>query len=513
MKQLILKAKGQQLTPKKHLKVYILRVSRQFSTEPSLFLFGGLCDTKKIIAVKKEADKAFRSGYDRVLLPWNFIFHPEIHKLTEWIILNPSRFILAVHKLSFKSFQKLFFKYKSARMCLELNLERYDNQFLQELENSGFFFYITIPAHKKMNLHKLSLQLNKRYRQNLEKITNRWKLLYQSCLNFYSNCFFHEGENFQTKPPNSNPIRIITKYKDFCLKKNSRSTIPFSNSSLTESVALFFKNKTLSVFIHFPCSHQPNPHLYNSKEIYDFLTTSYYPPPPYDIYNLSIPKDLKLEPENKPELVYNLTGPAFYRKNKKQPYWIQRLFKKSFSLNQLKASVIITAYNCERELALTLKHLYQQDLPKKEWELIVVDDGSQKKLSQFLKTQKPLQQMNFKFIFLPRDCPRTSSKDHRFRAGIARNLGAKYAQGQNLLFLDADILTPPHYISSVCQLLKTNDVVQHPRYHLIQSAPSNYKDINKVQHTFIKINDYWENFYATAENWNEKKLPWKIHFN
>ncbi|MCZ0931846.1 MAG: hypothetical protein OXJ52_01665, partial [Oligoflexia bacterium] len=73
----------------------------------------------------------------------------------------------------------------------------------------------------------------------------------------------------------------------------------------------------------------------------------------------------------------------------------------------------------------------------------------------------------------------------------------------------ADILTPPHYISSVCRLLKTNDVVQHPRYHLTQSAPSNYKDINKAQHTFIKINDYWENFYATAENWNEKKLPWK----
>ncbi|MDE0092163.1 MAG: glycosyltransferase family A protein, partial [Oligoflexia bacterium] len=176
--------------------------------------------------------------------------------------------------------------------------------------------------------------------------------------------------------------------------------------------------------------------LYNSKEIYDFLNRRFSPPPPYDIYNLSIPTDLKLEPDNKPKLVYDLTDKSFWKKN------------------QLKASVVITAYNCKKECVLTLKHLYQQDLPKKEWELILVDDGSQEDLLPVLKDLNFLKQMNFKFISLPRVLPRTGPKDHRFRAGIARNLGAKYAKGKNLLFLDADILIPSYYISSVCQLLK-----------------------------------------------------------
>lgn len=181
----------------------------------------------------------------------------------------------------------------------------------------------------------------------------------------------------------------------------------------------------------------------------------------------------------------------------------------NISPHSIKASVIITAYNCEKELLLTLKHLHQQDLPKKEWELIVVDDGSGKKLSETLKNLKFLKEIDFKLISLPRKFPRTGPKDQRFRAGIARNLAVKYAKGENLLFLDSDMLIPPHYISSACQLLKRHDLVQHPRYHLTKSAPSNYKDINDSLHTFIKIDSYWEDFYKTAESWNEKKLPWK----
>ena len=438
----------------KNFRLYVLRVSPQFSAEKSLSLFGGLCDTQKNFqTIKKEAEKAFRAGYDRILLPWNFVFHPERDQLKKWIAKQPNHFILAVHKLSFKPFQKLFDKYKNKRLFLELNLESYESSFLQELEDSPWPFYITIPAHKHMDLESLSRKLKQRYQNGLKS------------------------------------------------KKKQNKTAP------------------QRMFVHFPCSHQRQPDLYNSKEMYDFLSQSYYPPPPYDIYNLSIPKDLKLEPENKPEIVYNLKDKAPKTDKKTFKLNLMKVWDKVFPLIYkitkkpqqpiLKASVIITAYNCEKELLLTLKHLYQQDLPKKEWELIVVDDGSAKPLSQTLKNLKFLKEMNFKLIFLPRALPRTGPKDHRFRAGIARNLGAKYAKGENLLFLDADILVPPHYISSACKQLKTDPVVQHPRYHLTKSAPSNYKDINKRRDTFIKINNYWENFYETAEHWNEKKLPWK----
>lgn len=517
MKHLLLKSINNHPAPQKNRRAYILRVSRQFSTEGSLLLFGGLCEKEKsFLSITEEANKAFRAGYSYILLPWNFVFHPEKQKLAEWAALNPLHFILAVHKHSFKSFQQLFYKLKKTNFYLELNLESYDSSLLQELESSPYSFYITIPAHKKVNLEVLSQKLNERYKKTREEFPNNkehWK-------------------------------HFVLKYKSLLFKKNDRKL--FSNNKRFAKAQKISKD----VFVHFPCSHTSHPALYNSKEIYAFLQKSYYPPPPYDIYNLSIPKDLKLEPENKAEIVYNLKKDAwpFYKlphsfksilqfakiknsqKKTAQPlsnslpktnqytmltggriskaFGCNQTLKKS-SWPRIKASVIIAAYNCERELILTLEHLHQQDFPKKEWELIVADDGSEKKLSHSLKKLEFLKKMNFKLFFLPREFPRTGPKDHRFRAGIARNLGAKYAKGENLLFLDADILIPPHYISSACQLLQKHDIIQHPRYHLKESAPCSYKEINKEKHTFIKINSYWENFYKTAENWNKKSCPWK----
>ena len=57
---------------------YQLRVSRDFQEAPSLALFGGLSQrTKSLKQIKKEADVAWRAGYERVLLPWNVITHKD----------------------------------------------------------------------------------------------------------------------------------------------------------------------------------------------------------------------------------------------------------------------------------------------------------------------------------------------------------------------------------------------------------------------------------------------------
>ena len=550
----------------KNLRVYVLRLSSQFSKEKSLSLFGSLSENEKnLISIKEEFNKALRAGYDRILLPWNFIFHSEKQKLITWINSQAKNFILAVHPLSFKIFKNLF--KKSNHLYLELNLENYDKAILKELEQSPWSFYILIPAHKKMNLENLSQQLIQNHNQSLEKNTNQSDLSLLKVFSWLKNespsellrgikmrfsSFFFLKKLREIKPKeikkNLNTQKksyikqLVTKYK-FLFKK--------PNFKFSDENSFFYKNK-IPVFVHFPCSHKAHPELFNSKEMYHFLNKSYFPPPPYDIYNLSIPKDLKLEPENKAEVVYELTKntkplPEAFINSKLAKVFIANLYRfqdylKSVTLSLsvkiknlilkkesdenlnksklpyqtkylqnsgIKASVIIPAYNSEKELILTLKHLHQQDFPKEKWELIIVDDGSEKKLSQSLKNLKFLKEINFKFIFFPREFPRTGPKDHRFRAGIARNLGVKYAKGENLLFLDSDILTPPHYISSACELLETHELIQHPRYHLKQLAPNNYKDIDKKQHTFIKINSYWENFYKTGESWNKKKLPWK----
>ena len=256
----------------------------------------------------------------------------------------------------------------------------------------------------------------------------------------------------------------------------------------------YLSNSARDIFMSFPCSHKKHPELYQPDDIYHFLKKDFYPPPPFDAYNFSIPKDLKLEPSVEPKFSYRIDTKKNFR---------------FLGKAKLKASIVIPTYNCSKELSLTLKHLHQQDLEKESFEVIVVDDGGSEDTSFILKELNFLKEMNFKFLFLPRSKARTGFKDHRFRAGIARNVGARQAQGVNLLFLDADILTPPDYISSVCRELKKHPVIQHPRYHLRLSAPLEYQKIIKERHCFMRADAYWETFYKTAQDWNQRKLPWK----
>ena len=404
---------------------YLLRVTRCKSEEKSLALFGGLSDLpeKPISQIKREIQKALNHGYQKVCLPWNFIYHSEIKALIPFILEKAQCFVLSAHKKSFADLRGLFSAQPSftsavkKRLCLNLIFED-ESLFLEEAGRQSWKFFITVSAHKAVPLE----QLNRR------------------------------------------------------LKKTHLS------------------NSAMGVFMSFPCSHKKHPELYRPDEIYHFLKKDFYPPPPFDAFNLSIPKDLKLEPSVEPEFSYRLGSKRKFRFPGKA---------------ELKASVVIPAYNCSKELSLTLKHLYQQDLEKELFEVIVVDDGSSEDTSFILKELSFLKEMNFKFLFLPRSKARTGFKDHRFRAGIARNAGVRQAQGENLLFLDADILTPPDYISSVNRELKKHPVIQHPRYHLHLPAPLEYQKIIKDQHCFTGAKAYWEAFYETAQDWNQRKLPWK----
>ena len=409
---------------------YLLRTTNKLCKERSLLLFGGLSQKEKTFSsIEEEGKKAFRAGYNKILLSWNFVFHPEKQKILKWISKKPESFVLAVHKKSFVSFKQLF-EQKRKRLLLDLNLEDYEGQLLDELESRNWTFQITIPAHKGVDLKRLSYKLLNRYKRDNDK----------------SDC----------------------------------SKIPPADK--TDG-----KSKTIKkIYIHFPCNHKKHSQLYSSEEIYSFLKKDcWLPPPPIDIYNLSIPEDLVLEPDKEPEFSYHIPG------------------------SRPLASVIIPSYNCSEELIISLKHLYQQDLKRQKWEVLVVDDGSDDGTTQALKNLGFLTQINFKLIYLPRKQKRTNFADHRFRAGIARNLGVKQARGKFLLFLDSDILTPPHYLSSICQQLKTENVIQHPRYHLLKSAPKEYSQIDKTRHIFVREPAYWENFYSTAQDWNEKRLPWK----
>ncbi|WP_181062728.1 glycosyltransferase family 2 protein [Pseudoclavibacter sp. RFBG4] len=97
-------------------------------------------------------------------------------------------------------------------------------------------------------------------------------------------------------------------------------------------------------------------------------------------------------------------------------------------------SVIVVHFEQQAELDRTLAALARQTHPSEQLELIVVDDGS-------------------------REAPRVPAgvrllvqEDLGFRAGAARNLGARAATGDVLCFLDADTAPEPEYVSRMAAL-------------------------------------------------------------
>ena len=495
-------------------KWYLLRVGRFHAEEKSLSLFGGLSDQeeKTIPQIQKEIRKALDHGYQKIALSWNFIYHSEKEELFSLLLEQPEFFVLSVHKKSILDFSKL----------LQTQMER----------------KVQARVGQKSGISFVSLLIKRRIQNQLKK-----KITKQLILNhlidedpFFFKPLEKEYPNFVLtllgcKKTNLNSVSSQLKYRYRLKSKNvdekSKAKAYQFLNQLFGGKGIFFFKKALQVFVSFPCSHKKHLDLYSPVEIYSFLSQDFYPPPPFDTYNLSIPSDLKLEPSLKPQF-------EFQR---------QSLMEKE----NLRASVIIPVYRDFKELSLTLKHLSQQDINQAGWyqkekgekgldkknlkekilnqkslhpnslnqkdeiefEVIVIDDGSPEDFSSKLKSLDFLKEMNFKFLSFPRDKARTSSKDHRFRAGLARNQGARTAKGDCLFFLDADILVPPSYISSGVEMLEKHPVIQHPRYHLIPSAPQEYQKIVKSRHCFERGQTYWEDFYESSQNWNERELSWK----
>lgn len=92
----------------------------------------------------------------------------------------------------------------------------------------------------------------------------------------------------------------------------------------------------------------------------------------------------------------------------------------------MKLSIIIPAFNSEHVIERCLDSVFNQDLPKDEFEVIVVDDGSTDDTFQLVSSyfQK---KGNAKLI-----------KQKNQRQGAARNNALKIAKGEYIWFIDSD---------------------------------------------------------------------------
>jgi glycosyltransferase involved in cell wall biosynthesis len=113
-------------------------------------------------------------------------------------------------------------------------------------------------------------------------------------------------------------------------------------------------------------------------------------------------------------------------------------------MKQQKWSIVIPTYNRLPILTKCLRSLENQDF-QQEYELIVVDDGSDDGTVEFLQTHAD----EFPHVKL-------FQQDHQ-GAAIARNTGVEVATGEIVLFVDSDLVAMPDLLTEHAKALAGHD--------------------------------------------------------
>jgi glycosyltransferase involved in cell wall biosynthesis len=87
-------------------------------------------------------------------------------------------------------------------------------------------------------------------------------------------------------------------------------------------------------------------------------------------------------------------------------------------------SIIITAYNYERYIERAIRSCLEQSLPRDQYEVLIINDGSTDNTTQILENYKTE--------------VRIFNLENNSGLSAARNFGIKKALGQFIVFLDAD---------------------------------------------------------------------------
>lgn len=105
-------------------------------------------------------------------------------------------------------------------------------------------------------------------------------------------------------------------------------------------------------------------------------------------------------------------------------------------------SVIVPVYNRANEIDEFLSSFVKQS--SKNFEVIIVDDGSTDNLKEVVEKYKP--QLDIHYFYQENRGP-----------GAARNMGMEKANGKWFVFIDSDCTVPPDYIANLEAHLKEGD--------------------------------------------------------
>ena len=105
----------------------------------------------------------------------------------------------------------------------------------------------------------------------------------------------------------------------------------------------------------------------------------------------------------------------------------------------MKLSIIVPVYNVEPYIERCVRSLEQQNIPKQEYEIIIVNDGTQDQSIQIINKLR-LEYPNI--VLIEKENGGSSS---------ARNYGLKYAQGEYIWFIDSDDYIEPNILNSILE--------------------------------------------------------------
>lgn len=158
-------------------------------------------------------------------------------------------------------------------------------------------------------------------------------------------------------------------------------------------------------------------------------------------------------------------------------------------------SIIIPSFNRKKYLKFVLSNFFNQNYPKSQYEIIVIDDGSKDKTFESIKNLKPT--CNFKYFYWPRKkipLKKEFKKWAKFynRAGPARNIGIKHAHGEIILFNDSDILVAKNCLKKHEHRHQEYDniIVRGIRRYLTKQFRASLKNISQTK--ILRPNSYPE---------------------
>ena len=130
-----------------------------------------------------------------------------------------------------------------------------------------------------------------------------------------------------------------------------------------------------------------------------------------------------------------------------------------------KISIIIPAYNCEKYIITCLDSIYKQDYDSKNYEVIIIDDGSKDKTNKLI--QKYIKDKN-NFLLI-------TTENHG--VSHARNVGIDNSKSKYIMFVDSDDLLAEGSLEYMDKIMNNDnfDLYQFSEFTFIDKKPSMYE--------------------------------------